>query len=43
MGNGNDWQNQAGYQLTSTPQLYSAVSFKSYKMELMPLTVMLPL
>ncbi|KSU31319.1 Cell wall surface anchor family protein [Lactococcus lactis subsp. lactis] len=27
----------------TTPQLYSAVSFKAYKMELMPLTVMLPL
>lgn len=29
MGNGKDWQNQAGYQVTSTPQLHSAVSFKA--------------
>lgn len=29
MGNGKDWQNQAGYTVTSTPQLHSAVSFKA--------------
>lgn len=29
MGNGKDWQNQSGYQVTSTPQLHSAVSYKA--------------
>nr|WP_240424402.1 phage tail tip lysozyme [Lactococcus allomyrinae] len=28
MGNGQDWQNKAGYTVTTTPTLHSAVSFK---------------
>ncbi|MDT2858534.1 phage tail tip lysozyme [Lactococcus lactis] len=32
MGNGADWQNQAGYSVTTTPTLHSAVSFSAGQM-----------
>ncbi len=32
MGNGADWQNQAGYTVTTTPTLHSAVSFSAGQM-----------